>query len=308
LLGIVMELTGLFLLLLLPPSDATGETATAVETSLRRELGDVAMAIAPDTLVTPAMLQGEKPPFRARFVAHLTWTRVDRATIELVANSQGDADHGYRAARELRFSPEDRKSERGRSIGLVVAGLLREIPAAALALKPSPPVEPAAAAGHPDVAIGGMFAVERPRAGTWPTGPALYFDLPLGGPLRLRTTADVLVGEGFLDIGTAADVRWRFLRSAGDRHGLASGLGILVLRESISVPGDHGGSTSGWNLGLAANLSAHATIWKSLRVVGQAELRALARAMSLTYGDDVPVTTRFSRWRPLFGLGLEYAM
>jgi hypothetical protein len=59
-----MELASLFLLLLLPPTDATGEMASALEASLHAELGDVAMAMAPDRLVTPAMLEGDNPPDR----------------------------------------------------------------------------------------------------------------------------------------------------------------------------------------------------------------------------------------------------
>jgi hypothetical protein len=137
-----MELAPLFLLLLLPPSDATGEMASALEASLHAELGDVAMAMAPDRLVTPAMLEGDNPPYRARFVAHVTWAGRDKASIEVQSGHEAKGATPYRASRVVTFSPRDRKSERGRAIGLVIAGLLRDSSPAVFGTATTPPPAP----------------------------------------------------------------------------------------------------------------------------------------------------------------------
>ncbi len=70
-----MEPAALLLLILLPPQDATGNLAVGIKTSLHGELGEVAMAVVPDSLVTPAMWQGENAHMRARFVARVVWNK-----------------------------------------------------------------------------------------------------------------------------------------------------------------------------------------------------------------------------------------
>jgi hypothetical protein len=301
-----MEPVSLFLLLLLPASDATGETAAAMERSLRSELGDVAMATVPDTLVTPAMLEVR---YRARFVARVAWAGEDKASIEVTSSPAASADPTYRASRVLAFSRHDRKSERGRAIGLVVAGLLRESPVAALslgaALTPASPTE----SPRPGLVLGASFEMERANLGNWAMGPALFFDLRLLASLRLRVSANALLGNQYTDVGSAVDVRWSFLQSNSERHGVAVGLGVLVFHESASTSGEHGGSASQWNLGFWGGLSAQTTLWKSLRAVGQVGLRAAARGMSYDYGEEEERgTVTFSHWRPELGLGLAYAL
>jgi hypothetical protein len=302
-----MEPAALFLLLLLPHPDATGETATAIERSLRAELGDVAMATVPDTLVTPAMLEGR---YRARFVARVTWAGKDRATIEVVSSPSTPATAEYRASRVLTFSSQDRKAERGRAIGLVVAGLLRESPVAALSLGTASALSPPSPEhSRPGVVLGASFAMERANPGNWAMGTALHFDLRLLASLRLRVSGNALFGDQFADVGSAVDVRYSFLQSNNERHGVAVGLGVLVFHESASTSGEHGGSNSQWNLGFWGGLSAHTTLWKSLRVVGQVGLRASARAMTVSYGEEESRgTMTFSRWRPELGLGLAYVL
>ena len=105
-----MELASLFLLILLPPADATGESAMAIQAALHDQLGEVTMAVAPDSVVTPAMWQQEKSQLRARFVAHLTWKGRDRASVELVALAA--AGPGDTVTRELSFASHDGKTER----------------------------------------------------------------------------------------------------------------------------------------------------------------------------------------------------
>jgi hypothetical protein len=141
-------------------------------------------------------------------------------------------------------------------------------------------------------------------------GATVSSEFALGEALGLRANGHVFLGDvnHFLDVGAGLEARWRFIRSAGGRHGLSSGIAAILTRESMSIPGSHGDTKSLWNPGLAVILSAHATIWRSLRVVGQAELWALARDWTVAYGDEPRETMTFSHWRPVFGLGLEYAL
>jgi hypothetical protein len=300
-----MELAPLFLLLLLPPADATGDMANALQVSLQSELGDVAMALAPDRLVTPAMLEGDNPAYRARFVAHVTWSGKDKASIEV--QSGREATTPYRASRVMSFAPRDRKAERGRAIGLVLAGLLRDSPPAVLGTASAPLAaipEPA----QKGLAVGAVFAVQRSRAGTWPVGPIFSFAAPLTETLGLQVSAGVLASDDTWQLPLAVEARWRFLRSHDDRRALALGLGAIVLRESASRGGDDdGGKTSLWNVGGVTSLSGYVTLGRSLRVLAHVELQALARAMTVRYGEEPVRTMTFSRWRPAFGLGLAYA-
>jgi hypothetical protein len=50
------------------------------------------------------------------------------------------------------------------------------------------------------------------------------------------------------------------------------------------------------------------TVWRSLRIVGAFGLRLSSGEMTLTVGDDTKTTYTFSRWRPVFALGLEVAL
>ena len=88
------------------------------------------MAVAPGTLVTPAMWQGGKAQLRARFVGP---GRVGgpehEATVELLFPVSTTSEPVARSHAGLR--PQDGKLERGRAIGLVLAELLRESPGSA---------------------------------------------------------------------------------------------------------------------------------------------------------------------------------
>jgi hypothetical protein len=310
-----MELASLFLLILLPPADATGDTATAVTASLRRELGDVTMAIAPDTLVTPAMWQGEKAPMRARFVVHLVWKK-NTASIEVFSPSSanhGKDSAGFRRNRELSFAEQDSKVERGRAIGLVVAEMLRESPAAALATA-GPAVDKAVAdpgsASH--LVLGGLFAVERVRSGNWAMGPALTYGFGLGDALRLQVSGFARFGSAdqYVGIGADAGVFWDLLPFEHGRHALGIGLAAGLLCESATAAGEADGqSASTWNLVVGPSLGGRMTVWRRLRIVGEVGLRATSGTMRLTAGEESDRTQlTFSRWRPVFALGLAFAL
>lgn len=301
-----MELAPLFLLLLLPPADATGDMADALQASLRSELGDVSMALTPDRLVTPAMLEGENPAYRARFVAHVTWSGKDKASIEVQSGRAAKVAAPYRASRVMSFSPRDRKAERGRAIGLVIAGLLRDSPPAVLGTAAAPPT----AAPEPvprGLALGAVLAVQRARAGTWPVGPIFSFAAPLTDALGLQVSAGVLASDNTWQLPLTVEARWRFLRSHDDRQALALGLGAMVLRETSTLSLDDSENASLWNAGGVANLSGYVTLGRALRVLAQVEWQALARGMKVRYGEEPVRTMAFSRWRPAFALGLAYA-
>jgi len=308
-----MELATLFLLVLLPPADATGDTAAAVTASLRHELGDVAMAIAPDTLVTPAMWQGEKAQMHARFVVHVAWKGKDTATIELFAPATAKGAATYHSERKLSFASQDSKSERGRAIGLVVAELLRESPSSALV--PAQPV--AVAAAMPShVALGAMFAFMRVRTGNWAMGPELTYDFGLSQALRLQASGAALFGSADQYSGIGADVGayWDILVSDHGHHALGIGFALGAVRESASgTNGDNAQTTSTWNLVVGPSLGGRVTVWRWFRLVGEADLRATSGTMSISNkteknGVETTTTHTFSRWRPGFALGLEVAL
>jgi len=322
-----MELASLFLLVLLPPADATGDTAAAVTASLRRELGEVAMVIAPDTLVTPAMWQGEKAQMHARFVVHLVWKDADKASIDVFSPASAKDAEGFRRSRALAFSPQDSKAERGRTIGLVVAELLRESPASSLAVA-VPAVDRAeAGSGSPSrVALGGMFAVERVRAGNWAMGPELTYDFGLSNAVRLQASGEALFesADQYTGVGAEVGVFWDFLHSERGRHALGIGLEVGVLRESATVASgkNNARSASQWNLVLGPSLYGRLTVWRGLRIVGEVDLRATSGTFSLTSGNigdsgdigdggdtgGTKTQLTLSRWRPAFAVGLEIAL
>ena len=306
-----MELASLFLLVLLPPADATGDTAAAVATSLRRELGDVSMALAPDTVVTPAMWQGEKAPMRATFVVRVSWKEKDTASIEMLSASSSPAVKGFRGTRDLTFAQEDSRGERGRAIGLVVAELLRESPGSALVPLPVA-VVPAAGAGTGSpshLALGGMFAAERVRSGGWAMGPRLTYDFGLGEALRLQASGNTLLSstDQYVDIGLGVGIFWDFLRSERGRHALGVGLTLDALRESTTGSGEYSRGSSKWNAALGGSLGGRLTVWRTLRVTGELSLRAMSAAMEVSTGDDVVRKYSLSRWRPALAVGLAYA-
>ena len=308
-----MELASLFLLVLLPPADATGDTATAVSASLRHELGDVAMAIAPDTLVTPAMWQGEKATMRARFVVHLIWNGKDTASIEVFSPSSAPTTKGFRRSRAIAFSPQDSKTERGRAIGLVVAELLRESPASALAIQSVVGREILNAGPPSHLVLGGMFVVERVATGNWAMGPELTYDFGLSETTRLQASGTALFLFGstyqYIGIGAGVGVCWDFLRSQNGRHALGGGLEVDVLHESLTMASDDSRGAFKWNLALGANISGRMTVWRNLRVIGELDLRATSGIVSMTVGEEHSRTQySFSRWRPVFALGLELAL
>jgi hypothetical protein len=45
-----------------------------------------------------------------------------------------------------------------------------------------------------------------------------------------------------------------------------------------------------------------------LRLLAQVEVQALARQLTVHYGEEPVRTSTFSCWRPAFGVGLAYSM
>jgi hypothetical protein len=314
-----MEASALFLLLLLPPADTAGEVAAGVQNSLRHELGEVSMVIAPETLVTPSMWQAENAPMRARFVIRLARKDGDHVTIELLAGGDSVAK-AYRGARELTFAPEDSKSEQGRAIGLVIAELLRSSPTSAWAQGKG---GPAGVVSPSRVELGAMFTAERPASGVSAYGPSLTYGFGLSEAFELRAAATALFGQSdqYRQMGAVAGANWNFLRLAEDRYAVGLGVCAGYAYESAALTfgsGDNAGSASPTqsSLVLGATLRGRVTLWRSLRLVAEGGLRLLSGKLEgpKSYiGDDdkrIPIAAPlvYSRWRPGFGLGLELAL
>jgi len=314
-----MEATALFLLLLLPPTDTAGDTAAGIQASLRGELGDVSMVIAPDTLVTPSMWQGDHAQMRARFVVRVAWKDAEHAAIDLLAGAS-DAAKSYRGGRQLAFAPEDDKAERGRAIGLVIAELLRSSPTSAWAdgKQARPLVAPSR------LEVGGMFAAERANAGNWAYGPALTYGFGLGEGIELRAAAVATFGskDQYKDMAVLAGANWDFLRLLDNRYAVGVGLYAGYAYESATFTVSGAGQTisspsSKSNLVGAGSLRARATLWRSLRLVAEGGLRVMSGGISrptivIRHDDDDPADItapgfRYSRWRPSFSVGIEMA-
>jgi hypothetical protein len=318
-----MEATTLFLLLLLPPADTAGDTAAGIQSSLRHEIGDVSIAVAPDTLVTPSMWQGEKAPMRARFVVRMVWKKKDAATVSLLAGAEG-ASKAYRGSRDLDFAPEDSKSERGRAIGLVIAELLRSSPVWAWAgvVKGNAAVQPARLAPS-RLDFGAMFVVERPVTGLSAYGAALTYGFGLSEAVQLRAAVMALFGsdipagapsgssgDPYRDFGLTIGANWDFLRFDQNRYALGVGgfVGGFYESATFGSGGEHSASPSNATLAVGANLRGSATIWRSVRLVAEGGMRILSGKLEGTFGDDNKTTRAYSRWRPNFAAGLELAL
>ncbi len=325
-----MEATTLFLLLLLPPADTASDMAAAIRESLRHELGDVSMAIAPDTLVTPSMWQGEKATMRARFVVHMVRREPDGVKVDVLAGADS-ASSTYQGGRDLAFAPEDGDAERGRAIGLVIAELLRSSPTSAWSDGRGAPQAALLVASRPE--LGAMFATERPSSGVWAYGAALTYGFGLTDALQLRAAATVLLGsrDQYKDMGISLGANWDFLRLAQNRYGLGMSLFAGYAYESATEnivgrssttshdSADHGTATATptqSNGVVGANLRARVAIWRSLRFVAEGGLRLLSGHLSgptTVPGDDgqtivVASPLSYSRWRPTLWAGLELAM
>jgi len=306
-----MELTGLLLLVLLPPEDATGETAVGIRASLRQEFGEVAMAVAPDTLVTPAMLRGKKAQMRARFVARLAWEQKNRARLELLAVPARTGGPENKRSRWLTFAPQDSDSERGRAIGLVLAEMMREWPSSAWTDTPTAVNVPVPApVAFPHFELGALFATERVAGGSWAMGPRVTYAYGLSEALWLGASGTPLFASqyNYIQVGFGLGATWRFLRWEGGRHALGIGVEADLMRESATTTANGGGHVSGWYGAAGANLVAIISVGRFLRVAGQVNWRATSGTMTLVSGGGYGrPEISFSRWRPGLALGLEVA-
>ena len=196
---------------------------------------------------------------------------------------------------------------------MVVAELLRESPASALATANLAAHKAATEPGSPSrVVLGGMFAIERVRAGNWAMGPELTYDFGLTETVRLQASGTALFGSADQYTGIGGDVGlfWDFLCSERGRHALGIGLELGARRESATwASSDNSRSVSKWSFVVSPSLGGRLTVWRTLRIVGEVDLRATSGTMSLTVGEDANVRQyEFSRWRPVFALGLEFAL
>jgi hypothetical protein len=303
-----MDAAPLFLLLLLPPADTTGDTAAGIQDSLRRELGEIAVALAPDTLVTPAMWRGEKAQLRARFVAKVEWASKHAARIELLASGPSES----RQIRVLTFAPQDSRLERGRAIGLVLAELMRESPASAFVAPGSGASPPKAESSTTTrLAPAAMFAVERAMSGNWAMGPELRNGFGLSQAWCLQISGWAIFGRAdkYSAVGFGLGARWDFLRLRDGRLALGLGLGVEPFHESATVHSDDHGSPSTWSLAVNGSLAGRVALWRWLRLVAEFDMRAVTNALSLTVGEDAGRRTySYSHWRPGFSAGIEIAM
>jgi hypothetical protein len=307
-----MELASLFLLVLLPPSDATGDTGAAIETALHRELGDVPMAIAPDTLITPLMWKGDKAPMRARFVVHVSWKEKEKASVEVFSPTSTTGKPIMQSSRQMSFAPQDSKAERGRAVGLVIAELLRESPALATMIVRPGTSDNAVGSPHPShLVLGGMFGLEQTRAGHWAWGPELTYGFFLRPTLQLRASAMVLFGseDQYIDTGADVGIGWDFLYSAGGKHALGLAAEVGVFRESADRMAERDRNASKWDLSLAVGIYSYFTVWRSLRIVAELGFRVKSSSITVNVGDE------FDRWqheysifRPVAAIGLGFAM
>jgi hypothetical protein len=303
-----MEPAALLLLILLPPQDATGNLAVGIKTSLHGELGEVAMAVVPDSLVTPAMWQGENAHMRARFVARVVWEQEDRARVELLAFPGRAAGTEAPHLRRLAFTQRDSDSERGRTLGLVIAEMMREAPSSAWidSARATTPVMAPAVSSH--LALGAMFTAQHVASGMWALGPGATYAYAFGKAIWLQGTAAALLASSYnyIQVVLGVGASWRFLRWDDGRHAIGVGLRLDLMRESVSVASENGSPAPEWNVAIVSNLRAHATVWRSLRVVAQADLGVMPSSMSFTYGGDASrASAAFSRWRPALSVGLE---
>jgi hypothetical protein len=308
-----MELAALFLLVLMPPADATGETAEALTASLHAELGDVTMVLAPDTLVTPAMWQGEKASMHARFVAHVIWKNKNSVTVDVLSNGDATRRPQFHESRNLAFSAADSKTERGRAIALVLAELLRESPAAALIVPHPPGAGSQAASSH--VTVDGLFAAERAGTGSWAMGPEAHVGLGINEAFWVGASGRALFASAnqYNGFGAGLEALWVFLGSEHSRYDLGLRAGVDMVHEAASGSGEHGQSASGWNVDFMPSLVGRLTVWRHFRLFGSLDGHFLPASMTVTHvtGEDTRrVTTPFtySKFRPGFALGLELAL
>ncbi len=304
-----MEAASLFLLLLLPPADTAGDMAAGIQAALRSQLGEVSMAIAPDALMTPSMWQGQHAQMRARFVAHVVWQNQDKAKVELLPGSDS-SENALHEVRELAFAAQDGKSERGRAIGLVIAEALRSSPTAAWA---DGIYESGALTvlGPSRLQVDGLFASQYVGQSTWAWGPCVAYGFGLTEAFRARAAGMALFSgrNTYRYMGLTAGVDWDPLRFV--RKHISIGIGLVggFFYESASLKtGEESSSPTKASAAAGANLHVRVTLWRWLRLFGEASDHVLSGSMSVTYGEYTKTTVAYSRWRPGFAVGLEMAL
>lgn len=308
-----MEFAKLLLLILLPSADAGTDMTAAIQAALYQDLGQVAIAVAPDTPSSRKSWQNPQGAFKARYVARFDWVAKRKARIELWRGDQVGKAKNRIGMREVSFAATDATAEQGRAIGLVIVQLMRELPdsdlfppaPAAVAAAPVPPPAP------PANFFVGRFNVEHARSGGWTYGPEVLALIRLSP--RLCAQGNVFVGmdgdEGYTEVGFGAGVAYFPLQSTDLRHGLGVGLRLGAFREWVREGEEDEVSTKiHWAPTVAGEVTGYVGIWRSLQAHAAMGLRGSTGELSFTVGEDSSRRTyTYGSWRPAFSVGLGFA-
>ena len=322
-----MEFATLLLLILLPAADAGTDMTAAIQATLYKDLGQVAIAVAPDSASSRKAWQEKNGDFRAKYVAHFEWLTNRRARVELWRGNSVDKAEARIGMREVPFSPVDDTAERGRAIGLVIVQLMRELPEADLIMpKLKPEVVVVEGPGSPqappllDNSVGALMSFSRPNSEDWSIGPEIVASLTVLPHLSAQAFASFGLGgvNNYSEIGMGLGAAYFPLQSANLRHGLGAAMRLGLYRESaqnsVPVVGSEHTSTiqeNHWELGITPEILGYISVWKSLQLYGVAGLRRDTGTFQTksVIGDDKPITTTYTyqAWRPSFSVGVGLA-
>ena len=320
-----MEFATLLLLILLPAADAGTDMNAAIQATLYKDLGQVAIAVAPDSASSRKAWQEKNGDYRAKYVARFEWLNKRKARIELWRGTSVGKANTRIGTREVTFSPVDATDERGRAIGLVIVQLLRELPEADL-IMPKPKAEVVIVEGAPPArppsanSAVALSSFTRPNSQDWAIGPAIVASIAVLPHVSAQAFASLGLGgvNNYSEIGMGLGAAYFPLQSANLRHGLGAALHLGLYRESaqnsVAVLGsDHLSTTqvNHWEIGITPEILGYISVWKSLQLYGVAGLRHDTGTFQTKFvsGDDNPITSiyTYQAWRPSFSVGVGLA-
>ena len=312
-----MEFASLLLLILLPASDAGTDMTAAIQAALYRDLGQVAIAVAPDTASSRKSWQEANGDYRAKYVTRFTWSRKHKARVELW-RGQGVGDPKDRLGmREITFSPSDATAERGRALGLVVVQLMRELPEADLGMpKPTPqpvviveapPAPTPSPRGHAAVAL---LSFSRAASGVWTYGPEIVASLHVLPHVSVQ--ASIAFGQGsengYSELGPGLGAAYFPWQSSDLRQGVGLGLRLGLYRESAQTGHEPPVTMRNWEVAATPQVLGYFGIWRQIQAHAAVGLRRDTGTFSTEVGDDSDrMRFTYSAWRPSFSLGLGLA-
>lgn len=308
-----MEAATIALLVLLSPSDAASEAASALEAAVHQSLGDVSIAtVVDEPTARKAWLDGNGD-FRAKYVAKIRWLDPSHSRIEV-----SWAQAALVILRDVTFSRKDSRFERGRAMGLVLVSILRTIPES----------------GGPVVGefgeIGAIAVCERANASNWAVGPGLVYSWQLPRSIQIQPFTTMQWGQlqSYWSLTFGLGALYEPLRSADGRWGLGTRLAVEIGRESAEhlVTTAHtstsgGGEDDGqskttttttsnqtvslWSPAIAGEIQGRLTIGSRFSVVLSLGVRWLAHSLSFT---EKTSSTHYSTFRPGVGVGVGLAL